>query len=398
MEKLPLEGIIVIDFATLLAGPVAATFLGDFGATVIKVEQPKIGDPTRGLPFVEDGRHFGWLNEGRNKKAVTINLRTEEGQKLAHKLAAKADVVLLNFRPGKAEEWNIGPEDLHKTNPDLIISLVSAYGQTGPYRKKGGFDRNASAFAGMTYVTGYPDKPPVRSGYAMVDYMTAYLNAFGVMMALYNRDVNRSGGEVVDVTLVEAAFRSSESALTDYSVTGNIRGRSGNRNVGFVPAENFETKDGRILVINAGTDYLFHKLVALMEKPEILEDPKFENRVARTMCQDELYEIIGEWVKGLTAEEGLKMMDEAGIPADLVRDIGELANDPHMREREAVMEFDDPEKGKVLIPGVFPKLSKAPGRVEFLGARLGEHNREILGDFLGLSDDDLKALEEKEVI
>lgn len=398
MKNLPLEGIIVVDFATLLAAPVAATFLGDFGAKVIKVEQPGVGDPTRGLPFVEDGRHFGWLNEGRNKKAITLNLKTEEGQKLVHLFAEKADVFVLNFRPGKAEAWGIGPEDLHRTNPNLIISMVSAYGQTGPYSHKGGFDRNASAFAGMTYVSGYPDAPPVRSGYAMVDYMTAYLNAFGIMMALYNRNVNNSGGEVIDVTLVEAAFRSSEAALTNYSVTGDIRQRTGNRNIGFVPAENFETSDGKILVINAGTDPLFEKLVQVMGQPEILQDPLFENRFARTMNQDKLYEIIGEWVKGLTAEEGLSLLDEAGIPVDLVRNIAELAEDKHMLEREAVMPFYDPQKGRVLIPGVFPKLKGSPGRVEFLGARLGEHNREIYGDFLGLSPQKIDELEETGVI
>lgn len=398
MSRLPLEGVVVIDFATLLAAPVAATFLGDFGAFVIKVEQPHVGDPTRGLPFAEDGRHFGWLNEGRNKKAVTLNLKTPDGIRLAHKLVEKADVALLNFRPGKAEAMGIGPEDLHRTNPNLIISLVSAYGQTGLHSKKGGFDRNASAYSGMTYVTGYPDQPPVRSGFAMVDYMTAYLNAFGIMMALYNRATNNSGGEVIDVSLVESAFRSSEGALMDYSMTGNVRERTGNRNVGFVPAENFETKDGKILVVNAGTEPLFAKLVKAMGKPQLLQDPLFATRMARIVNQDKLYEIIGEWVKGITAAEGLKILDDAEVPADLVRTIAELAQDPHMLEREAIMAFQDPEKGKVLIPGVFPKLAKAPGRVEFLGARLGEHNREIYGNFLGLSQEEIDDLESKNVI
>ena len=398
MSTLPLEGIIVYDFATLLAGPVAATFLGDFGADVIKVEQPVIGEPTRGLPTVPDGRHHGWLNEGRNKKSVTLNLRTEKGQALAHKLVADADVVLLNFRPGQAEKWHIGAEDLHKTNPNLIISMVSAYGQTGPYRTKAGFDRNASAFAGLTYATGFPGGPAVRSGYAVVDYMTAYLNAYAIMMALYNRDVNNSGGEVIDVTLVEAAFRSSESALIDYSLTGNIRERTGNRNVGFVPAENFDTKDGRTLAINAGTDRLFEKLVHAMGKPEILENPDFTPRIHRVFNQQKLYDIIGDWVKTLTAEEGIKLLDDAGIPADLVRDISELANDPHMLEREAVLAVEDPEKGKVLVPGVFPKLKNHPGRVKHLGGKLGEHNKEIYEDKLGLTPEEISQLKEEGTI
>jgi len=396
--SLPLEGIVVIDFATLLAGPVAATFLGDFGAFVIKVEQPGVGDPTRGLPFIPDGRGSSWLNEGRNKRAVTLNLKTPEGVRLAHRLVEKADVALLNFRPGKAEAMGIGPEDLHRTNPNLIISLVSAYGQTGRYRQKGGFDRNASAFSGMTYVTGYPDQPPVRSGFAMVDYMTAYLNAFGIMLALYNRAVNNSGGEVIDVSLVESAFRSSEGALLDYRMSGNVRARTGNRNVGFVPAENFETKDGKILVINAGTEPLFVRLAKAMGKPHLIEDPLFNSRLARIVNQDKLYEIIGDWVKGLDAADGLKVLDDAEVPADLVRNIAELANDPHMLEREAIVDFQDPNKGKLLIPGVFPKLAKAPGRVEFLGAHLGEHNQEIFGDFLGLSKEEINDLQSKNVI
>ncbi|MBW2051135.1 MAG: CoA transferase [Deltaproteobacteria bacterium] len=397
MSKLPLEGIVVLDFATLLAGPVATTFLGDFGATVIKIEKPEVGDATRRKIIEPDGRGAGWLIEGRNKKPVTLDLHTDEGQKLAHKLAAKADVAVINFRPGQAEEWNIGAEDLHKTNPGLIILQVSAYGQTGPYSRKGGFDRTASAFAGLTYVTGYPDQPPVRSGYATIDYMTAYLGAFGVMMALYNRAVNNTGGEVIDVNLAEAGFRASESALTDYSLTGRIRERTGNRNLGVVPADDFKTKDGRILVINAGVPTLWSRIAHAMGKPELLEDPRFEG-FERLRNQEQLYEIIAGWVKDLTADEALKILDEAKVPADIIRNIEDLAHDPHMRAREAVMEIDDPEKGKVLVPGVFPKLTKHPGEIKYLGIKLGECNQEIYGDFLGLSSEEIKTLEKKGVI
>ncbi len=398
MPKLPLEGITVIDFATLIAAPGVATFLGDFGASVIKVELPEIGDPMRGKIAYPDGRSPIWLNEGRNKKTITLNLRTQEGQQIAHKLAAKADVVLLNFRPGQAEKWDLGAKNFHKTNPKLIVVQVSAYGQTGPYSRKGGFDRTIAAFSGNTYVTGYPDSPPVRTGYAQIDYMTAYLGAFGVMTALYNRDVRNAGGEVIDLSLAEAGFRCSESALMEYSITGNIRERNGNRNPFFVPAEDFETKDDKILVINAGTDRLWKKLAYAMGQPELLEDERFNNTINRITNQDELYEIIAQWVKELTAEEGLKICDEAGFPADFIRNIADLADDPHMSERGAVMVFDDPDKGKVLIPGVFPKLAKAPGRVEFLGAKLGEFNKEIYGDMLGLSDDELNMLGEKGII
>ena len=398
MSKLPLEGIVVIDFATLIAAPNIATFLGDFGATVFKVELPEVGDPMRGMLAYPDGRSPIWLNEGRNKKTATLNLRTQEGQAIAHKFAAKADVVLLNFRPGQAEKWNLAADDFHKTNPNLIVVQVSAYGQTGPYREKGGFDRTIGAFAGTTYVTGYPDKPPVRSGYAQIDYMTAYLGAFGVMTALYNRDVNHTGGEVVDLSLAEAAFRSSESALMEYSMTGKIRERTGNRNPHFVPAEDFETKDGKIFVINAGTDRLWHKLAHAMGQPELLEDERFNNTINRIVNQEALYDIIAQWVSGLTSEEGLKICDGAGVPADIIRNIADLAQDEHMRQRQAIMEFDDPEKGKILLPGVFPRMVKAPGRVKFLGAKLGEFNQEIYGDFLGLPQDEIDELKSKGVI
>jgi crotonobetainyl-CoA:carnitine CoA-transferase CaiB-like acyl-CoA transferase len=398
MPNLPLEGILVIDMATLLAGPVCTTFLGDFGATVIKVERPGLGDAMRAAGVVPDGRHTAWLNEGRNKKSITLDLHTAEGQALAHKLAAKADVVVMNFRPGKAESWGIGPEDLHRTNPDLILLLVSAYGQTGPYRRRGGFDRTASAFAGLTYVTGFPDGPPVRSGYAVIDYMTAYLGAFGVMTALYNRAVNKAGGEVIDLSLVEAALRSSESALTDYGMTGQVRGRTGNRNPGFVPADDFETKDGRTLVINAAVENLWRRLAKAMNMPELLEDPRFAGRLARNQNQEALYRIIAAWVHERTAEEARRILDEAEVPADFIQNIAEVAQDAHMRFREAVLEVDDPDKGKVLVPGVFPKLFKHPGRVRHLGLRLGEHNQEIYGGLLGLAPEEMAALEEKGAI
>jgi len=398
LAELPLKDITVIDFATLIAGPGVATFLGDFGAKVIKVEQPHVGDPMRGKLFFEDGRSPIWLNESRNKKTVTLNLKTPEGQEIARQLAAQADVVLMNFRPGQAEAWNLGPDDLHQTNPDLIVVLVSAYGQSGPLSKKGGFDRTASAFAGTTYVTGYPDRPPVRPGYAMVDYMTGYLGAFGVMTALYNRDAKGGSGEVIDLTLIEAAFRSSESALMDFSMNGRIRERTGNRNPHFVPAEDFETKDGKILVINAGTESLWKKLAHCMGQPELIEDPRFDNTVNRIMNQNELYEIMAEWVKQLTAEEGLNILDAAGVPADTIRNIEDLVNEPHMRARDAIVEVDDPQKGGVLVPGVFPKLKNSPGKIQFLGPKLGEYNHEIYHDLLGIPLEELAELEKKGAI
>lgn len=398
MTQLPLEGIVVVDFSTLIAAPITGSFMADFGAEVIKVELPKIGDPQRGTQLVGKRRNPNWLVGSRNKKTVTLDLHKKEGQDIAKKLCSKADVVLLNFRPGVLEKWNLGAKVLHQINPELIICLVSGFGQTGPYRERGGFDRTISAFVGLTYTSGYPEHPPVRSGYPLVDYLTGYCGAFAVMMALYNRDINQNGGEVIDLSLTEAAFKATGGSLPTYSLTGSIYERCGNRIRFFVPAENFETKDENIIAINAGTEKLWKQLVSAMNREEFLTDKKFNSYLGRIRNQDELYKLIGEWVKSKNTEEVMKILEKEGVPCEKVNNIADLAEDPHMRDRKAVLEFEDPEIGKLLIPGIVPKLQNFPGRVKFLGAKLGEYNQEIYQNFLGLSSEEIKDLEEREII
>ena len=398
MSKLPLEGIIVIDFSTLIAAPVIGSLMADFGAEVIKVELPKIGDPQRGAQLVGKGKSPTWLVGSRNKKTITLDLHNKEGQDIAKKLCAKADVVLLNFRPEVLEKWNLGSEVLHQFNPGLIICLVSGFGQTGPYKNRGGFDRTVSAFAGLTYTSGYPEHPPVRSGYPLVDYLTGYLGAFAVMMALYNRDVNHNRGEVIDLSLAEAAFKATGGSLPTYSLTRSIYERCGNRIKFFVPAENFETKDEKIIALNAGTEKLWKQLVKAMNREDLLTDKKFRKYLARIQNQDELYKLIGDWVKSKTTEEVMEILEKEGVPCEKVNSIADLASDPHMLDREAVLEFIDPDYGKVLIPGIVPKLKNFPGRVKFLGAKLGEYNQEIYRKFLGLTTEEINKLEERELI
>jgi len=398
MSKLPLEGIIVIDFSTLIAAPVIGSLMADFGAEVIKVELPKIGDPQRGAQLVGKGKSPTWLVGSRNKKTITLDLHKKEGQDIAKKLCAKADVVLLNFRPGVLEKWNLGSEVLHQINPELIICLVSGFGQTGPYKHRGGFDRTVSAFAGLTYTSGYPEHPPVRSGYPLVDYLTGYLGAFAVMMALYNRDVNHIRGEVIDLSLAEAAFKATGGSLPTYSLTRSIYERCGNRIKFFVPAENFETKDEKIIALNAGTEKLWKQLVKAMNREDLLTDKKFRKYLARIQNQDELYKLIGDWVKNKTTEEVMEILEKEGVPCETVNNIADLASDPHMLDREAVLKFTDPDYGKVLIPGIVPKLKNFPGRVNFLGAKLGEYNQEIYRKFLGLTNEEINKLKEKEII
>ena len=398
MVNMALEGLTVIDFANLLAAPLVGSFMADFGANVIKVEMPKIGDTMRATQLFPKGRSPHWLHIGRNKKSITLNLKTKEGQEIAKKLVAKADVAVFNFRPEVLEKWNLDADTLHQIKPNLIIILVTGYGQTGPYRNKGAFDRTISAFTGLTYKSGYPDRPPVRSGYALVDFMTGYLGAYAVMMALYNRDVNHSGGEVIDLSLTEAAFKAAGGALVQYAQLGIIPERVGNRFKTFVPAENFEAKDGRFIVINAAPDNLWVKLAKTMNREDLLSDRRFKTPGRRIKNQNELYEIIGDWVKNYTAEDVIKILDDNSVPADIVNNIDDLAVNPHMLQREAVMKFNDPEYGDVLVPGIVPKLKNFPGKINFLGGNLGEYNQEIYKGFLGLSDEEIKELEEKEVI
>ena len=398
MSKLPLEGIVVLDFATLIAAPVIGSFLADFGAEVIKIERPKIGDPRRGTHIIGKNKSASWLIGGRNKKTITLDLHKKEGQEIAKKLCAKADVVLSNFRPGVLERWNLGPEVLHAVNPDLIIGLMSGYGQTGPYKHKGGFDRTISAFAGITYTSGYPEHPPVRTRYPLIDYLGGYLGAFAVMMALYNRDVNHVGGEVIDLSLAEAAFIATGGSLPNYSVTGRIEERTGNRIYFFVPAENFETKEGKIITLNAGIEKLWRQLAKAMDREDLLTNQKFNPYFARIKNQDELYKIIGDWVRKKTVKEVIQILDDAGVPCEKINNIADLAVDPHLRERKSVLEIEDPQLGKVLIPGIIPKLKNFPGSIRFLGPDLGEYNQEIYSEFLGLTKEEIKNLEEKEVI
>jgi len=398
IAKTPLEGLLVIDFATLVAAPTAATFLGDFGAEVIKVERPISGDPSRATQIFNENKNPAWLDCARNKKTITLDLHKSEGREIAKRLCKKADVVLFNFRPGILEKWNLNPNELHEINPKLIICLVTAYGQTGPKKSKGGFDRTVSAYAGITYTSGYPEHPPVRTRYPLVDFLTGYLGAFAVMTALYNRDVNNSGGEIIDLSLVEAAFVATAGSLSRYSVHKIIEERTGNRIKFFVPAENFETLDGKIITFNAGTEKLFQQLVIAMDKRDLLENEKFKTYVARISNQDELYEIIGNWIKNKTSEEVIEILDKAGVPCERINNIADLVNDSHLWERESILEFTDDKLGKLFVKGIIPKFKNYPGSIRFLGAGLGEYNDDVYRNLIGLSQEEIEKLKENGVI
>ncbi|MFG3530005.1 CaiB/BaiF CoA transferase family protein [Streptomyces sp. NPDC047917] len=390
MSTLPLAGIRVLDLSTVLAAPVTATFLGDFGAEIVKVEDPGRGDFTRGT--TPGARSPYWAQEARNKKSVTLDLRTEAGQQIVRRLVPHFDVVITNYRPPTLKAWGLDPDTLRGLAPDTVLVYVTGYGLTGPYSDRGSFDRIASAFAGLTYVTGDEDRPPVRSGYSTIDYMAAYLGAFSVVTALYHRDTTGGGGQVIDLALYEAGFRASEDALAAYATTGKVRERLGNRNPQIVPASDFTASDERRVSIHAGTDTLFGRLAVVMGRPELAADPAYATRAARAEHADSLYALIADWACGHPADEVTKLLSDAGIPASPLMSIADIAADAHYQERGTLVTVEDPEFGQLLMVAPLPKMSKTPGSIRSTGPVLGEHNAEVYRDVLGLGEDELAEL------
>jgi succinyl-CoA---D-citramalate CoA-transferase len=395
---LPLAGIRVLDLGTRVAAPFAATLLADFGAEVIKVELPGSGDFMRSIgPFV-DGYSLWWAVEGRNKKSVTLDLRTPRGQELLKRLVAVSDVAVENFQPGTLEGWGLGYETLRAINPGLILTRASVYGQTGPYRDRPGLDRNGIGFGGLLYITGYADRPPVRPGVIISDYLTGVFNAFAVMMALYHRDVHRGAGQWVDLALYESIFRVLEHTVAAYDRLGTVREREGNRLRNSAPLDNWETQDGQFVCIVAAGDGLFPRLARAMEREDLLHDPRFATLRARAEHADAINAIVAAWVKQHTAAEVEAILVAAQVPVTRAHSIADIVADPHYTARADIVSVDDPTIGATRMQAVYPRLSETPGQIRRGAPRLGEHNREVYGDLLGLSIDEIARLEAEGII
>lgn len=394
----PLAGLRVLDVATILAGPVTATFLAEFGAEVIKVELPGTGDTAREGPALAPGLSPLWLQEGRNKKSITLDLHKVEGQALLKRLVAVSDVMIENFRPGTLEQWGLAPETLLEVNPRLVLVRISGYGQTGPYRRRGAFDRMATAFGGGMYATGYPDAPPVRPGYAAADYMSGYVGAFAAITALYWRDARGGRGQVIDLAIYEPILRASEATIPVYDRYGVVRERTGNRNPYIVPSSSFPTADCKWVVIGANTERLWRRLATAIGRAEMLEDERYETLSARIANAEGVYAALEEWTRSKTAAEIIAIMDEAQIPAAPINSVADLFADPHIQARENIVRVPDERIGALAVPGVVPKLSATPGRIEHLGPNLGSSNAQVYGDLLGLSAAEIAGLRERGVI
>ncbi|MGQ9676136.1 MAG: CaiB/BaiF CoA transferase family protein [Chloroflexota bacterium] len=398
-NQVALAGLRVLDVGTLIAGPFGATLLADFGAEVIKVEQPGIGDPARHVGYQYRGRSLYWASEGRNKKSITLDLRKEEGQSLLKELVRISDVVVENFRPGTLEGWNLGYEQLSAVNPRIILARISGYGQTGPYSHLPGFDRIGVAVGGLYYVTGFPDHPPVRPGWPVCDYGTGVYNALAILIAIYYRDVVGGGvGQVIDLALYESVFRMAADQVAAYDKLGVVRERTGNFNRDAIPGETFETSDHRWIVVVAATPNTFSRLLSAMEREDLLSDPRFSTYAQRLANADELHRIIGEWVKARPLSQVIATLDEHGVPNSRVYNTADMFEDPHYQARGNIAEVEDPVMGPVKMPRPVPHFSLTPGRINWTGPALGQHNEEIYCGLLGLSPNDLARLREARVI
>jgi crotonobetainyl-CoA:carnitine CoA-transferase CaiB-like acyl-CoA transferase len=398
-QAMPLDGIRVLDVGTLIAGPFSATMLGDFGAEIIKVEQPGSGDALRGTPV--DGkanRSPNWLIEGRNKKSVTANMRVPEGQALVRELIKHVDIMVENFTPGTLERWGLGWEEVHAINPKVIMVRVSGYGQVGPYSKRSGYDRIALGFSGYMYPTGFPDRFPVRPAFPTADYNTGTFGALAAMFALYQRDMTGGEGQLIDLALYEPTFRITGDLVPEYLRSGQNRERIGNRNPTFSPAGTFETRDGRYVQIAAGGDKVFQRLAQAIDRPELAEDTRYNVSRERIARADELEALLADWIAAHDFAEIEERLVAANVPFGGIYTAADIVSDPHYEARDNLITVADDEQGEVVMPGVVPKLMSTPGRVQHAGPPLGHHNEEIYQGLLNKSADELAALKSDGVI
>ncbi|WP_174614509.1 CaiB/BaiF CoA transferase family protein [Virgibacillus ihumii] len=394
-----LEGLKVVELGSLIAGPFAGKLMAEFGADVIKVEPPEKGDPLREWRHIYEGQSLWWRLQSRNKKSITVNMKKEKGQEIVRSLVKEADIVIENFRPGTLEKWNLGYDQLSEINPGLILVRVSGYGQTGPYRDKPGFGSVGESMGGIRHVTGHPDLPPTRVGIALGDSLAAMYSVIGALMAVYHRDVVGTGeGQIIDVALYESVFSLMEGMLPEYDKFGTIRERTGTSLPGVAPSNTYQCGDGKYIVIGGNGDAIFKRLMNVVGRPDLAGVPQFSSNDGRARQADFLDDVIENWTKTVDYETAIKELDDASVPAGPIYNISDIVKDPQYLEREMIQEFDLNDKEKIKIPGIIPKMSKTPGRTNWLGPELGEHTNSILKDFLNLDDTELSKLRDQGVI
>lgn len=399
--KCLLEGVRILELANVVAGPFASSLLADFGAEVIKVEHPGLGDTIRYTGPQKNRVGLWWKVSGRNKKTITLDLRKPKGQEICKKLAAKCDAVIEIFHPGTLEKWNLGWEELKKVNPSLIMLRISGYGQTGPYSPRPGFGKAAEAMSGVMQITGHPDQQPISPGFSFADTVAGLTGAFALMMGLYHRDgLGTKTGQVVDVALFESIYRLIEWQTVAYDQLGLIPKRNGARMA--VPGSawlinNYLTKDKKWVAVSAANRPVLERVLKLIGGDQLLNDERF-SREKISQHMDELDALTIRWMRERKCDEVIKLFTEAEAVAAPIYDIQDIFEDPHYLAREDVLALDDPELGRVRMLGVMPKFPAMPGKIRWTGKSMGAFNKEIYCDLLGMSPDEIDALRAEGII
>ncbi|MFS8978672.1 CaiB/BaiF CoA transferase family protein [Cupriavidus necator] len=381
MEKTqskPLAGIRVLELGQLIAGPFAARMLAAFGAEVIKIEPPGTGDPLRKWRLLHEGTSVWWEAQSRDKQSVTLDLRTPEGQDVVRKLAAQCDVLIENFRPGTLEGWGLGSDALQALNPGLVMLRVSGYGQTGPYRDRPGFGVIGEAMGGLRHLSGEPDRTPVRVGVSIGDSLSALHGVIGVLLALRHREQHGGKGQVVDVALYESVFNMMESLLPEYSVFGTVRQPAGSSLPGIAPTNAYRCADGKYVLIAGNGDGIFRRLMEMIDRPDLRDDPALAHNDGRVSQVGKLDAAIGEWSAQRSLDAALDALNAARIPAGRIYDIADIARDPHYRARDMILDAQLPDGTPVQLPGIVPKLSDTPGELPTPAPALGQHTDQVL--------------------
>ncbi|GAB1576190.1 CaiB/BaiF CoA transferase family protein [Bordetella petrii] len=391
-----LAGIRVLELGQLIAGPFAAKTLADFGAQVVKIEPPGLGDPLRKWRLLHEGTSVWWEAQSRNKQSVCVDLRQEEGQDIIRALAAQADVLIENFRPGTMEKWGLSWETLHALNPRLIMLRVSGYGQTGPKAREPGFAAIGEAMAGLRYLNGEPGRAPVRAGLSLGDTIAGLHGALGVLLALYQRDARGGVGQVIDAALYESLFNLTESLLPEYTAFGAVREPAGASLPGIAPSNAYPCQDGYVLIAGNG-DAIYQRLMSRIGRDDLGRDPALAHNDGRAARVAEIDAAIGAWTSQRSIDAVLDAMREAGVPSGRIYSVADIARDPHYRARNAIAEIQGASGVRVEMPAVFPLLSDNPGAIRERAPTLGEHTDAVLAE-AGLTEAQRAQLRARGVI
>jgi crotonobetainyl-CoA:carnitine CoA-transferase CaiB-like acyl-CoA transferase len=397
-DNRPLAGVKVLELGSLIAGPYASALLAQFGADVVKIEPPKAGDPLRKWRELHEGTSLWWYVQSRNKKSVSLDLKSETGRDIVRRLAVETDLLIENFRPGTLEKWSLGWEDLSKLNPRLVMVRISGYGQTGPLCSLPGFAAVAEGMGGLRHVTGYPDRPPVRAGVSIGDTLASLYGVIGALIALHHVKVNGGAGQAVDVALYEAVFAVMESLMPEYSLRGVIRGRTGSSLPGISPSNTYLCRDGSYVIIAANGDALFRRLMTVIGRPDMADDPALAHNDGRAAHNEELDQAIGAWTLQHDVDDVIEILRRTEVPVGKSFTAEDIAQDEHYRARQMLEKHKLPTGGaSVTIPGIVPKLSATPGETRWLGPALGEHTAEVLST-LGFGEEALVALRDRGIV